>query len=237
MAKKAKVKMKISGNVVEFWEFSNPIFLEGNKSGGRRKAGEEKSEKADEYKKQNDRRSRADFRSLVAANFSDGDKFLTLTFRDTDKFDIRNVSDTNVQFKKFIQRLRYWCKKNGKPDNFKYLAVIEFQDENKRGAVHYHLISNIGYIPHEELERIWGMGFIGINRIENVDNIGAYISKYMAKDLGDPRLEGKKNFLPSKGLDQPTVVYGSQAGKLLKQWEKQKKKSSLTATKANTSGK
>lgn len=222
MAKKTKYKVKISGNVVEFWEFENPIFLEGNSSGGRRKKDAPESEKSEEYREQNSRRSKAEFRSLVSANFSDGDKFITLTFRDTDQFDIRNVKETNDQFKTFIQRLRYHFKKQG-CGNFKYLAVIEFQDENKRGAVHYHLIAQIPYIHHDDLARIWSHGFIGINRIEGVDNIGAYISKYMSKDSGDPRLKGKKNYLPSRGLDQPITAYGSKAENLLKQYKKTKK--------------
>ncbi|GAI10009.1 unnamed protein product, partial [marine sediment metagenome] len=40
---------------------------------------------------------------------------------------------TNREFKKFIQRLRYQY------GDFKYMAVIEFQD---RGAIHYHMISD-----------------------------------------------------------------------------------------------
>ena len=57
----------------------------------------------------------------------------------------------------------------------KYLAVIEFQE---RGAVHYHVLSDIPYIPQKELQDIWGHGFVYINAVKHVDNIGAYIVKY-----------------------------------------------------------
>lgn len=217
MAKATKHKMRISGNVVEFWEFQSPIFLEGNKGGGRRKKGEKESENADEYRKQNSRKSKDKFRSLVSTNFVDGDKFITLTFRDTDLFDIRNVEHTNKEFKKFMQRLKY------KFGDFKYLAVIEFQDENKRGAVHYHFMAKLPFVPYDDLAEIWGHGFIGINYMKGVDNIGAYISKYMAKDQGDPRLKGKKNYLPSKNLDKPIILYGSQVQELKKEYKSTKK--------------
>src|SRR5690606_13269626 len=150
MAKTSKVKMRISGDVIERGEYEKPILLEGNGSGGRRKDGEEKSQHADDYNKQNSRRSKDKFRSLVCSNFADGDKFITLTFRDTEAFDIRDVHDTNREFKKFIQRMR---RRYG---DFKYIAVIEFQDENKRGAVHYHLICKLPYIHYTEIANIWG---------------------------------------------------------------------------------
>jgi hypothetical protein len=217
MAKAVRTKVRISGNVVEFWEYEKPIFIEGNNGGGRRSKDSPESEKSSEYKKQNDRKSRDSFKSLVTSNFSDGDKFITLTFRDTEEFDIRNVVETNREFKKFMQRLKY------KYGNFQYISVIEFQDENKRGAVHYHLMCKLPYVPYETLSDIWGLGFIGINFIKGVDNIGAYLSKYMAKDLGDRRLKGKKNYLPSKNLDKPITVYGEKATKLKKEFKNTKK--------------
>ena len=99
---------------------------------------------------------------------------------------------------KFIQRLKY---KFGK--NIKYLAVIEFQN---RGAVHYHVLSDIPYIPQEELQELWGEGFVYINAITHVDNIGAYIVKYMTKDNTDDRLQGLKAYLFSRNLKKPEEI-------------------------------
>lgn len=99
---------------------------------------------------------------------------------------------------KFIQRLKW---KFGK--SIKYLAVIEFQN---RGAVHYHVLSDIPYIPQEELQDLWGNGFVYINAISHVDNIGAYIVKYMTKDNMDTRLQGLKAYLYSRNLKKPEVI-------------------------------
>jgi hypothetical protein len=218
MAKQSKFKMRVSGNVVEFWQFENPIFLEGNSSGGRRSKDSPESEKTDEYRKQNNRKSKDKFKSLVSTNFEDGDKFLTLTFRDSDTFNIKDVAETNKEFKKFMQRLKY------KYGDFKYIGVIEFQDENKRGAVHYHLMCKLPYVPYEVLASIWGLGYIGINYIKGVDNIGAYLSKYMSKNVGDYRLKGKKNYLPSKNLDKPIIEYGNMAKELYYEYSKDEQK-------------
>lgn len=70
---------------------------------------------------------------------------------------------------KFIQRLKY---KFGK--DIKYLAVIEFQ---QRGAVHYHVLSDIPYIKQDELQDLWGQGFVFINAISHVDNIRSLYRK------------------------------------------------------------
>lgn len=71
------------------------------------------------------------------------------------------------------------------------------------GAVHYHCLLNIPYIPHKELQNLWGHGFVFINAIEHVDNIGAYILKYMTKDNNDVRLMGQKAYLSSRNLIKP----------------------------------
>lgn len=213
----SKVKMKVSGNVVEFWEYEREL-LTGQKKGGRRAKEEEKSENAAEIRKQTTRKAKAEFRRLVLANFDNGAKFITLTFRDTQAFDIRSPEATNKEFKKFIQKLR---RRFG---DFKFVRVIEFQDANKRGAVHYHFIADLPYIDYEDLSKLWGLGFVGINYIKNCDNVGAYMSKYMAKDMEDPRLEGKKSYTTSRNLDKPIEDNTYRAERILKDYKAQKRK-------------
>jgi len=140
-------------------------------------------------------RRRNNIRRLALVNFNHLDKFITLTFKEN----IVDISLSNKLFKQFIQRLRY------RLGNFKYLAVIQFQE---RGAVHYHMLADIGYIKSEELEKIWGNGFIKINAIDNVDNVGAYIVSYMVKDFMDKRLRGRKAYFLSKNLDRPKIIKG-----------------------------
>ena len=89
---------------------------------------------------------------------------------------------------------------------FQYVAVIEFQDQNGRGAVHYHMICNLPYIKKPELAEIWRGGFVKINRIDKVDNVGAYVIKYMTVDMDDKRLCGENAYLHSRYLKQPLEV-------------------------------
>ena len=89
---------------------------------------------------------------------------------------------------------------------FKYIAVIEFQDSNGRGAVHYHMICNLPYVKKKELQELWRGGFVKINRIDKVDNVGAYVIKYMCKDTEDERLCGENAYLHSRGLTEPIQV-------------------------------
>jgi hypothetical protein len=47
---------------------------------------------------------------------------------------------------------------------------------------------------------------VKINRIDKVDNVGAYVIKYMTADMDDKRLQGLKAYNCSKGLDKPVEL-------------------------------
>jgi len=144
-------------------------------------------------------------RRIVNANVNQwGDdvtsKFVTLTFRDN----VNDLDEANREFRQFIKRLNYRVY-GRKCSELKYTAVVEFQ---KRGAVHYHVIFyNLPYTKADVVEEVWGKGFIKINRIDDVDNVGAYICKYLSKDNDDERLIGRKCYFNSRGLKKPTEVY------------------------------
>lgn len=164
------------------------------------------------YKKRNQLR-RDNIRRLAIENFdTKNDKFLTLTFRDTPDLDVKDVKACNAVFKKFIKRLKYYIKtKHDSGFLLKYLAVIEFQDKNGRGAVHYHVLLNMPYIPQKLLDQLWGQGFVFVNKIDHVDNLGAYVIKYMTPNTEDSRLMGLKAYNCSKDLERP---------QLWKSWDK-----------------
>lgn len=143
-------------------------------------------------------RSKLQLRRLINANFDEGSKFYTFTFADN----VTDLDAANKEWDKFIKRMRR------RFDGFKYVAVIEFQ---KRGAVHYHMIADLPYIKTKEIAEIWGNGFVKANRIKHVDNVGAYVIKYMSKDLQDERLVGRKAYQCSKGLDKPQEITGAEA--------------------------
>lgn len=208
-----KTKVIISGGVIEVYDYEKPVMKGYKSNGGRDKeANEEGKEK---NRKDSLRRARQEVRRIVNANVGAyGEqltaKFITLTFGD-------NVTDLDVahyEFKKFIQRLNYLVY-GTKVANLRYTAVPEFQ---KRGAVHYHVvIYNLPYIKADVIEKVWGNGFIKINKIDDVDNVGAYICKYMVKDLDDERLRGRKCYFNSRGLFKPVVIEDEKKTETIKQ--------------------
>lgn len=137
---------------------------------------------------------------IIDFNFDDNTKFMTLTFKEN----IQDVKYTNVEFKKFIKRLNYYLY-NEKKQKLKYLAVWEKQ---KRGAIHYHIIFfEFPFINIDELQRIWGNGFVKINKIDvdSKDNRGRYVSKYFSKDI-DEKDYKQKAFFKSQNLKKPIVI-------------------------------
>jgi len=127
-------------------------------------------------------------------------KFLTLTFAEH----ITDVTQANYEWKKFIKRLNYYL--GDKQAYIKYSVVVEF---TKKGRVHYHaILYNLPYIKAKDIEKVWGQGFIKINRIDRVDNAGAYVTKYMTKTHNkkadqEDRLQNRRSHFSSMGLLQP----------------------------------
>lgn len=198
MRKFYEKKMIKSGNIIEVFEYERPVKIGEvrNKNGRRFEASEEDSV---EYRRQSMYRAKSHVRRLINANINawgQMPKFLTLTFNEH----VTEIEQANYEFKKFRQRLEYDLNLK-----LKYVAVIEFQ---KSGRIHYHVIFfNLPYVKANDLESIWRNGFIKINAISHVDNIGAYVTKYMTKDNDDQRLKGKKSYFASRGLYKPIEKY------------------------------
>lgn len=136
---------------------------------------------------------------IVDCNFDNKTKFLTLTFKEN----IQDITQTNREFKYFIQRLNYHIYQT-KTQSLKYIATWEKQ---KRGAIHYHVIFfDFPYIAKETLQQIWEHGFIKINRVyvDSKENRGRYLSKYFGKDL-ELKEHKKKAFFKSQQLKMPIV--------------------------------
>lgn len=186
-------KIVATQGIVEVWRYERLNTAGGGK---RENESDEKGEYSEQNYRERQRNRRNRIRQLICTNFDSGSKFVTLTFGKVD-FDITDVKACNKHFKLFILRLKY------RYPELKYVAVIEFQ---KRGAVHYHMICNLPFVKKKELQEIWGAGFIKINAIDKVDNVGAYVIKYMCKDTEDKRLQGLKAYNCSKGLLEPVQL-------------------------------
>lgn len=199
---KYKHKMIVSGNVIELYTYEKEVRTGKDKdfekeNNGRRGNGLEWIEEdRKKNRKESLQKAKKRLRREINANVGQWGaktKFITLTYADN----LTDVKESNLNFKNFIKRLNY------KMDlKLKYSCVVEFQ---KRGAVHYHLLAyNLPYLENSKLSEIWGHGFVKINEIDHVDNVGAYVTKYMTKENDDERLKGLKCHFSSRGLKKPT---------------------------------
>lgn len=192
MQKVVSERLVVSGHYVERYQYSYPIVSREI----RMRVG--RSVVADGLRRLENRervlaRARTSVRRLVDCN-PDLNKFFTLTFAE-------NVTDfafANECFRKYVMRLKYSYK-----SDLKYLVVPEFQ---KRGAIHFHVLCDLQYVPVAQLAELWGFGFCRINRIDNVTNVGLYVSKYIQKQFDDERLHGKKCYWGSRNLKRPVVI-------------------------------
>lgn len=178
-------KAYFCGNILEQYEYSKPVFrgLTVAPPRGTRGIMAPKSEKRADSSVF---RTRRNLRRLVNSN-PNLSSFITLTFAEN----LTDISLANLYFKLFIQKLKR------RYPTLLYIAVIEFQ---KRGAVHYHLLAKLPYIPQNELSDLWGHGFVGINKLTNLKNVGAYIAKYIQKGAFSARLVARKAYFCSRAL-------------------------------------
>jgi len=183
-------KLVISGNFLEIYDYQKPYWVGYPQIRSFR----ENTKVVDQVALRDDnvRRTRQKIRRLINCN-RNLDRFFTITFAEN-KTDLRSA---NVLFNQFVKRLRRLY-----PD-FQYLGVPEFQ---KRGAVHYHLLCNLPFIDENELTKIWGNGFCWLRRVDSVDNLGAYISKYLGKANFDKRYFKMRKFFYSMNLLKSVVV-------------------------------
>ena len=120
-------------------------------------------------------------RDLINCNFlgADNELFITLTYKE-------NMTDYKKLYKDFdlfFKKLKY----RFKDIEFCYISAIEPQ---KRGAWHVHLLlkalnKDYLYIDNSVIAELWGNGFCQTQRIDSVDNVGAYLCSYLTDLLDD----------------------------------------------------
>lgn len=143
-------------------------------------------------------RARQNVRRIIWSNMGKYTKFLTLTYRDT-VLDVKKVRKDVTTFVKAMRRLGY---------DMKYLYILEHQlergiREGNAGCIHVHMVVFVDrFIPKEDLTRCWKHGFVDINAIDDVKNLGAYVCKYITKDnMSD---FGSHTYSCSLGLERST---------------------------------
>lgn len=150
-------------------------------------------------------RSKLECQRIAKSNMKDWQTFITLTFEEN----ITNVVYANKRFRYFIDKVKRVNK------DFKYLCIPEFQ---KRGAVHYHLLTNISIDDNKLIYsqednpkfkhiKYWSDGFTSVEVMKgNPKKVVGYISKYMTKDI-DNRLFNRHRYFYSRNLTIPNTKY------------------------------
>lgn len=117
-------------------------------------------------------------------------RWCTLTYADN----VRSADKLYIDFDRFNKRLKRYCIRNGF-GKYEYISIVEPQS---RGAWHIHLLLIFKempvapYIPNKDFWKLWSpegyknnRDFVKIKKLDNVDNVGAYLTAY----LGDIPIE------------------------------------------------
>lgn len=139
------------------------------------------------------RQSLAKLRDYLNTNIDDVTfcRWVTLTYasRMTDTKKLHN------DFKIFVKSMR---RKYG---HFEYIVAAEpqgdgvmFGNEWHAGTWHLHVVmifkEKAPFIPNETMRDVWGKGFVTVKKLDDVDNVGAYLTAY----LGDMECPDNETF-------------------------------------------
>ncbi len=163
-------------------------------------------------------RSFEKLRQLINTNFTGAinELHIILTYAE----EMTNFDKASKDFKRFWEKLHYHY------HDLEFICIIEPQHT---GSWHIHALlksSDYGYftIPHKQIEKLWGYGYVWIGKTVGCDNVGAYFTA-MLKNINAFESEskvqtektcivknGRLQFYPpnkrfygySKGIVQPT---------------------------------
>lgn len=230
------VKVVSSGHIIEIYEYAFPpkpkIQREKDDFNPFNYDDTElhiKVDRVNERRLQTTRDARNTAKRIALNNFGENDAFVTLTFAEN----MQDLNKADDEFKKFIKRFKY----HYELDDLKYIAVRELQ---QRGAIHYHMLMDFkkpSWVENkqqlQQLERdfadVWKNGFVDIEFMNHVDNVGAYIIKYMTKNISIELYKGKKMYLCSRGnLERPKIYRGIEAEKIIELYQLKDKKEVFT---------
>ena len=239
-----------SGRMLETYSFALPIQLglAGGGSGGKKSAINKTSpmeviEPERDYRKEHLGRVKRNIERLAYCNFDNKyTSLITLTYRSN----ITDLDIANNDFDKFIRRLNYTLQKLNRPA-LKYICRPEFQE---RGAIHYHMVTNLRSFPFTSdvvrewrrrgtlpdawkdeynLKDLWhgkeaGKGSVNLEPIKKgMFSVCSYLTEYLTKQTDD-KLQQRKSFFTSRQLDKPEQYFDSDAMQVFEQLGKSAKK-------------
>lgn len=134
----------------------------------------------------------ADARNKINYNIQEPEKvmFLTLTYRE-------NVQDTEKVYNDFKNFNKLFLKPTY--GQFEYITALEPQG---RGAWHLHILlifqDKLPYFDAKIVRKAWGKGAIRLERIDSVENAGAYLSAYLTDTYNESEHMREKHARLSK---------------------------------------
>lgn len=153
--------------------------------------------KQDTKTQQSKYRTKKKIFEILSQNLNMFSNFVTLTYKD-------NEMNYRQAYKDFNKMLTYFNQKQ--PDNLKYIVVKEHQ---KRGAIHYHMIT----FNHQGVKwrKYWPHGRVHIQQIKDIEfpeRIANYMVKYLTKNKeGYKSVEvGFRAFGYSRNLNKEKVI-------------------------------
>lgn len=156
------------------------------------------------------RKSLGRLRDYINTNVVDVNncKWVTLTY-------VENMMDPKKlyrDFKNFIRRLKRFIDLE-----FDYIVAMEPQG---RGAWHAHMLivfdCRAPWIANDDIFRIWGNGWTVTKKLDDVDNVGAYLTSYMC----DMLVEDVRDILEECPELLSKLISGSLIGKEIEADEK-----------------
>lgn len=154
-----------------------------------------KEDRTDERRAQTLRENAMALKRMAREYFRDRAYFITLTYSDRWACDSTQIDKSDRRTKSLWKKLREF-------GEISYVGVRELQ--KKRNVIHYHYIVSSAYLDtlydayeaeiknnkknqaHKDFENMfegmfWKYGFVDIRPIDEIDDTGAYLAKYMSK--------------------------------------------------------
>ena len=148
--------------------------------------------------------ARTSFQKLertLAANFDNGDLFVTITYDDKHLPDSKDKAVRRVR--SYLSKLRAARKRNNQP--LRYIYVTEGGCPG--GRLHHHIVMNATGEDTEDLRRLWIYGsnveieYLKFTPMNNYEGLASYLTKE-PREWGHPHV-GERTWTPSLGLIRP----------------------------------
>ena len=134
---------------------------------------------------------------LIAANFEQGDRFVTLTYRDSSL--PKNRKEARRQLRDAIAQIRAAYKMAGY--DLKYIYTTE--DKHGDGRIHHHLIISAAPGDIEILRSLWPYGEIDVETLAKYGaNRAQELAIYMLKER---KPNGEQGYTCAKVMTQPVI--------------------------------